>query len=91
MLQKLFARLVLSTMLALIPATGMLASSAHAADNCSQYCDPAKSTPCGNACISKHKTCRKSWSTACVGIRDEQVKGYKPSEVKHVNQAPGSK
>ncbi len=41
------------------------------AKECSKMCDPARSRPCGNSCISKFNKCRKSWTTACVGTKEE--------------------
>ena len=62
-----------------------LITSAYAKE-CSRYCNPAKSKPCGRGCISKSLNCRKSWTTACVGIRENvKPKGTKP---KHTEMAP---
>jgi hypothetical protein len=54
---------------------------------CARYCNPAKSKPCGAGCITLDKTCRKSWTTSCVGERPKEAKvGY--DKPKFVNQAP---
>lgn len=51
-------------------------SVSFAAENCSRYCHPDRSKPCGSSCIAKDLTCRKSWTTACVGVNPN--KGGKP-------------
>lgn len=58
---------------------------------CSQYCNPEVSRPCGGACINKYKNCHKSWTTACVGVRPTGGKSYSSEEIKHVapSEAPG--
>lgn len=67
----------------------VLSANAQGADVCSKYCNPERSKPCGNSCIPKANSCRKTWTTACVGERPESAKpSYTP---KHVNQAPGAK
>ena len=38
------------------------------------YCDPAKSKPCGQGCISLDKTCRKDWTTSKAGKRPTSAK-----------------
>jgi hypothetical protein len=35
------------------------------AQTCCKYCDPAKSKPCGDSCISLTKTCNKGTGCAC--------------------------
>lgn len=46
----------------------------NAMADCTQYCHPDRSKPCGNACISKYKVCTKSWTTACSGERPATAK-----------------
>jgi len=57
------------------------------AEKCSMYCRPGISLPCGNACISASKQCRKSWTTACVGERPASATKYF-ADPKHVDVAP---
>jgi len=70
----------------------LLFTLAHCADsraqeNCSRYCDPNVSIPCGNGCISKHLMCTKDWTTACTGTRQKAKKQYFKTP-KKVDKAP---
>lgn len=62
----------------------LLGSGSAFAQECSRMCNPEKSKPCGNGCISKHLMCTKSWTTACVGTKELQKKKTY-AEPKHVN------
>lgn len=54
----------------IVLASMVLASLAHAADPVgTRYCNPEKSKPCGNACISKAFTCHKGPGLAKAGTR----------------------
>ena len=73
----------------------MVSVNAHAfelfpqasAAQCSRYCNPEVSKPCGQGCITKDFTCRKSWTTACVGVKPKTAKpGYE--NPKHVDTVP---
>jgi hypothetical protein len=60
--------------------------------DCSQYCHPDRSKPCGGGCISKYKTCRTSWTTACSGERpkSETSKSYENPTKIEPGQEPKS-
>jgi hypothetical protein len=51
----------------LITSLVLIGSVAEA--NCTRYCNPEKSKPCGKSCISKDFTCHKTVTTACAGKR----------------------
>ena len=60
--------------------------AASGAPICSMMCNPAKSKPCGGGCISLQKSCQKTWTTACPGIREKtKPKNFTP---KHVDAVP---
>lgn len=70
----------------LIIASVLFCLNAAGAPVCSKYCNPDRSKPCGNACIPKENSCRKAWTTACVGDKPKASKvSYTP---KHVDKAP---
>jgi hypothetical protein len=73
-------------MKALILSLLLVGSVTQAADSCPRYCNPEKSKPCGAGCISKDLTCRKDWTTSCVGVRENKKVGY--STPKFVSQRP---
>lgn len=56
--------------------------------NAQGYCNPERSKPCGNGCISLNKTCRTSWTTMKVGINPNKSskKGY--DKPQFVEKAP---
>lgn len=84
---SIYWKVWLSIIAAAMIGTGF-AADAQTGRQCSTYCNPEKSQPCGSGCISKFKRCRTSWTTACSGIREqEESKHY--SNPEHVNQPPG--
>lgn len=72
----------------LILITGLLLVSTVAMSAPTKYCNPEKSKPCGNACISLTKQCRTPWTTAVSGIRPASEKGKSFSSPKYVEKAP---
>ena len=74
-------------MRSLILALCLIGSGAHAADSCPRYCNPEVSKPCGAACISKDRTCRKPWTTSCVGVRPDSS-GPAYEKPKFVTEVP---
>lgn len=42
------------------------------AKDCTMYCNPEKSKPCGKGCIKKAFTCHKKITLSCVGPKPEQ-------------------
>ena len=74
----------------LVAAVLLQGVSALAAD-CTRYCNPEKSKPCGKSCIAKDFTCHKPVTTACVGKRpDKKAWQYTPSEAEaHLNKILG--
>ena len=63
---------------ALIVSIVFLAATPVLAE-CTRYCNPEKSKPCGKSCISKDFTCHKPVTTACSGTRPDS-KGKKSSQ-----------
>ncbi len=68
--------------LSIISTLLVLAGMAHAA--CELYCNPAKSHPCGHACISLFRQCHKPTTTACVGENPNRGSGPVYDNPKHV-------
>lgn len=54
--------------------------SIQASADCTRYCNPEKSKPCGKSCISKDFTCHKPVTTACSGKKPTKTSFYTPSE-----------
>lgn len=73
----------------LVAAVLLQGVSALAAD-CTRYCNPEKSKPCGKSCISKDFTCHKPVTTACSGKKPGKQALYTPSEAEaHLNKILG--
>ena len=87
--QRRFRRITKEVpMTKLILITGLLLASTVAMSAPTKYCNPEKSKPCGNACISLTKQCRTPWTTAVSGIRPASEKGKSFSSPKYVEKAP---
>ena len=54
--------------------------SLNANADCTRYCNPEKSKPCGKGCISKEFTCHKPVTTSCSGTKPGKKQAfYTPS------------
>jgi len=63
----------------LISAIALVSLQANA--ECTRYCNPEKSKPCGKSCISKDFQCHKPVTTACSGTKPGKGQAlYTPSE-----------
>lgn len=65
-------QMILATIVALV--------SLQANAECTRYCNPEKSKPCGKSCISKDFQCHKPVTTACSGEKPKKQAFYTPSE-----------
>lgn len=91
MLKKLIITVATLSALSSAPVFAQEAATSGEQRVCSAYCNPEVSNPCGKGCVSKTKSCRKSWTTACSGENPNKGgKSYAPNEVKHVSEAPAN-
>lgn len=61
--------------------------SAHLS-NAAGYCNPERSKPCGNGCISLNKQCRTPWTTKKVGVNPNKSSKPVYDKPKFVEKAP---
>jgi hypothetical protein len=79
---------VLMFITTVLTSLGLYLSAANA-ETCSRMCDPARSRPCGKSCIPKDNNCTMSWTTACVGTKENRP-SINFENPKHLDKAPTS-
>jgi len=75
---KEYTMIKLLTIITATLALTIALTIASVSANAQSYCNPERSKPCGNGCISLVKTCRTSWTTSKIGINPNKAgkKGY---------------